>query len=88
MTSFTNPFYNDGITKPLFAEAVRSPQVFRWRAETHCLQCTRPMTLEYDGIYACYRIGHELIGVLCDACLAPEGRERLEAKRQRVRQDA
>jgi hypothetical protein len=51
---------------------VINPRLFRFLAQTRCLRCEAPLVVEYGTTAAALKIGNELVGVVCDACLTPD----------------
>ena len=53
-----------------------------WVAETVCLNCGEPFVVRRGAIAPVLRAGNEVVGVMCDECLAPESRAEVERRRK------
>jgi hypothetical protein len=58
-----------------------------FRTRISCLVCGQAIAVVRQKPYAIYRIGREIIGVVCDGCLSEPTREKLAVLR-RERQEA
>ena len=73
-----------GATTFVLVPSLVADRIFDWQAETACLQCGGRFTLKRGGAAAVLRIGNEITGAVCPACLTAESRQRLESMRGEV----
>jgi len=72
-----------GATRCQIEPAVTSARI-PWIATVTCVVCGRPTEIRYGDPAATFRVGRELVGVVCPQCLTPEARAELARRQERV----
>ncbi len=64
-------------------ESVRTDKL-AFTATTTCVSCGRSLVVRLGTPSVVFRIGKEFVGLVCDACLSPDSRNRLAELRSRA----
>jgi hypothetical protein len=70
-----------GSTRFVLVRSLVADRVFTWKAATRCLQCARLFILNRGEAAAVLKVGNEITGAVCPACLTPESRQLLQSMR-------
>lgn len=70
-----------GSTTFVLVRTLHADRLFRWQAQTSCLDCGRPFTLRRGEASAVLRAGNEVVGAVCADCLPEKSRQQLQSMR-------